>query len=159
MPDNFVEIAHKMLIDQYITEWFIELQTSQKLSMYKHFKLIFHHEQYLVDVRNYKYRRALARFRMSAHNLEIEIGRYPPHRERHLGLCQYCDGQFIEDEYHFLFVCSFYVHLRRKYIPNYYWRRPNMMKFVDYVSDCNHALYLGKYLYHASRYRDNVNDV
>ena len=53
-----------------------------------------------------KYRIALSRFRLSSHNLAIELGRHArpiiPVEQR---LCKHCDSMAIEDEVHFLLKC------------------------------------------------------
>ena len=80
--------------------------------MYREFKKDFVFEKYLQDNNVNKYRTSLTRFRISAHTLAIERGRYIrppiPVKDR---LCIYCDQQCIEDEVH-IFQCSFYSDLR-----------------------------------------------
>ena len=40
----------------------------------------------------------------------------------------------LEDEFHFLLECPFYIDLRKRYLHKYYWRRPNMPKFIELLS-------------------------
>ena len=47
-----------------------------KLRTYKLFKKNFRLENYLIEIENTKHALALARFRISSHNLRIETGRY-----------------------------------------------------------------------------------
>jgi len=63
-------------------------------------------------------RKALARLRLSSHSLCIETGRWtkPKSIPRNIRFCSLCED-LVEDEYHFLFVCPRYEHLRRLYIP------------------------------------------
>ena len=81
---------------------------------YKTFKNVFKEETYLT-IANYEMRRKLAQFRLSAHKLAIETGRYNgknryvPPEDR---LCQSCNGQKMEDEQHFLLGCPKYEPLR-----------------------------------------------
>ena len=81
----------------------------QKLRTYKLFKKDFRLENYLLKKENTKHALALARFRISSHNLRIETGRYAQRKikpeER---LCIYCRYQAVEDEQHFLLQCSLY---------------------------------------------------
>ena len=49
----------------------------------------------------------LAKMRLSAHNLEIERGRYL-NIERERRLCQVCNANVIENENHFLWDCMKY---------------------------------------------------
>ena len=85
-----------------------------KLRTYKTFKTVFKEETYLT-IANFEMRRKLAQFRLSAHKLAIETGRYngknryvlPENR-----LCQSCNGHKMEDEQHFLMECHKYKPLR-----------------------------------------------
>ena len=63
------------------------------------FKESFEYEKYL-EVLNSKELNGLCRFRCSGHNLMIEKGRHL-NIERSLRLCQFCNANVIEDEYHF----------------------------------------------------------
>ena len=127
--DNFIGNAKQTLIDLYITQWHNDMHHSDKMRGYRLYKSVFCLESYLAHIKVYKYRRALSCLRLSAHSLEIEIGRYSPPRppnERH---CKLCNSGDIEDEYHFLLVCSKHNALRRRLIPRQFWQRPSMHKF------------------------------
>ena len=67
-----------------------------------------------------KHRVAL-RFRCSAHKLDFEEGRYR-NIERNNRLCQCCQMNVIEDEFHFLLVYPAYRHIRISVLPKYYSR-------------------------------------
>ena len=80
-----------------------------KLRTYKLFKKDFRLENYLVEIENTKHALALARFRISSHNLRIETGRYDQRKTKpEERLCIYCRSQAVEDEQHFLLQCSLY---------------------------------------------------
>ena len=59
-----------------------------------------------------------------------------------------CDD--IEDEYQFICICQLYKQLRKRYIPEYYFKRPNMHKFLERMSNddtstvCNLANFVFK---------------
>ena len=80
-----------------------------QLEFYKHVKSEFGKEMYLDTVHNHKDRNSLTRLRISAHRLEIELGRRSgiPRQNR---TCKWCTRNSltneIEDESHFLNVCS-----------------------------------------------------
>ena len=91
-----------------------------KLRFYSKFKKSLKLEKYLVSIPNPQDRYNLAKIRISAHKLEIEMGRHKrktiqengitkrvhiPEKER---LCQNCDLACVEDEIHFLFQCPLY---------------------------------------------------
>ena len=83
-----------------------------KLRTYKLFKEHHEFEPYL-HIAIPKYRYALSRFRLSSHNLEIEMGRYThPKTPVERRLCQMCDSGNVEDEMHFLIGCTRYNALR-----------------------------------------------
>ena len=44
-----------------------------------------------------------------------------------------CDD--IEHEYHFICICQLYKQLRKRYIPEYFLKRPNMHKFIELMSN------------------------
>jgi exonuclease III len=87
-----------------------------KLRTYVLFKDNFRKEYYIDSIGNKGHRKALARFRTSAHKLKIEIGRYcrpiTPVEER---LCLACNEGKVEDEFHFLMECSHYNESRQNF--------------------------------------------
>ncbi len=90
-------------------------ESSKKLRTYKCFKKVYDMEKYLLFVQNPFHRRELTRFRISAHNLFIEQGRYKK-VEIENRKCRLCDLKKVEDEFHFFMQCPFYSNLRKKYI-------------------------------------------
>ncbi len=68
------------------------------------------------------------------HRLEIESGRWirTPIDNRKCSVCF-----LLEDEYHFVLECPLYSDLRKQYILKRYWKRPNMLKFIDLISSEN----------------------
>lgn len=60
-----------------------------------------------------KCRYALTRFRLSSHNLEIEMGRYTkPKTPAEQRFCRLCNNGDTEGEMHFLLICTSYESLR-----------------------------------------------
>ena len=80
---------------------------SNKLRLYSTFKGNFASEPYIETVRNRNSRQWLTRLRISAHHLQVEVGRYasPPVPED-LRLCRYCNEGSVDNEKHFLLVCK-----------------------------------------------------
>ena len=66
----------------------------------------------------------------------------------------------IEDEYHFLLVCPHYTNIRRKYLPRYYCRWPNLHKFSTLMSSKSERILtrLCKYIHFAEKRRIQIND-
>ena len=105
--------------------------------------------QHYLKVLPKKWRTHLAKFRLSSHQLRIETGRYGNNRvERSLRICICCDKNEIEDEYYFLLVCPAYVDLRAAHIKKYFYKRPNMFKFVKLsnLKNRNSLLNLAKFI-------------
>ena len=48
-------------------------------------------------------------------------------------MCMYCNRE-IRDEFHFILICENYAESRSKYIPRYYYRNANMIKFEQLMS-------------------------
>ena len=78
-----------------------------KLRFYKQFKCDMHEEEYVSFNLKPKERSILAQLRMGILPLAIETGRFinQPLEQR---LCALCDGNKIEDEWHFIFNCPIY---------------------------------------------------
>ena len=58
----------------------------------------------------------LMKFRLGIHHLHIESGRRTrPKTPRHERLCSRCTWNVVEDEYHFIFQCPAYQHIRGRY--------------------------------------------
>lgn len=157
-PDNFCKTFKQRLLDNFIQEWTADLETNQVLTLYKNFKNTFEHEDYLTVSKCKKYRNALARLRLSSHSLRIESGRYGPVRiNRNERICQFCSKGDIEDEYHFVLVCTMYDELRTKYISSYYRRNPSVFKFIqlmnsDHTRTINNLSY---FVYNAFKVRNS----
>ena len=78
-----------------------------KLRFYRTYKGSFTREPYLDLVRNRNQRSWLTRVRVSAHNLQIEMGRWkvppvPPSQR----FCKFCNNNSVDTESHFLHDCS-----------------------------------------------------
>ena len=123
------------LLDIFTQEWKADLELNQVLTLYKHFKTNFKYEDYLTISKCRRYRNALVRLRLSSHSLRIESGRYGQNRiSRNERICQFCSIGDIEDEYHFVLVCTMYNELRVKYINRFYRRNPSVFKFIQLMS-------------------------
>lgn len=109
----------------------MEIRNVAKLEYYKQFKVDFCYEKYLDILTNSKQRELYTKFRISAHNLEIEVGRYTG-IERQNRICKLCQSQSVESEYHFLLCCNKYYDLRQKYFTNNAW--PSVQKFINIMS-------------------------
>ena len=94
--------------DSFINSWRFSINNSNKLDFYKTVKSEFSWENYLTSVTNFNERRSTARIRCSAHNLNIEVGRYN-NTVRSQRTCDFCsrtsNTAHVEDENHILHNC------------------------------------------------------
>ena len=137
-----------------------------KLRTYKKIKLCYKQENYLSVIKDYRYIMALARFRISSHNLRIETGRYSrPKLQVEDRVCIYCDSQETEDEVHFLNRCIYFKNERAilyrkcsKYIDDLYDINDDMV-FVQIMTSCepNVILATAKYLFTCFNKRMQIN--
>ena len=100
--------------------------------------LILGFQPYLNLINKEQFRVALSRFRVSAHRLEVETGRWHkpvavPFNERKCRTCL----DYLEDEFHVLLECPLYHELRKTYIKPYDWKRLNMSKFIELIKTEN----------------------
>jgi hypothetical protein len=125
--NRLTSLVKTHLQNQFLVKWQSEVSTLPKLRTYVLFKSTFQTEEYL-HIFNKRHRQALSRFRMSAHNLEIEKGRWLrklengkwrnskiPVEER---LCVFCPNQEIESESHVLMTCNNYSDIRSSLLIN-----------------------------------------
>ena len=68
--------------------------------------------------------------RVSAHDLEIEKGRHH-NIQRNLRLCKNCSTQILENEFHFMLVCTKHRCLRTKYLKPYYLHWSSIQKLTN----------------------------
>ena len=78
-----------------------------KLLFFAKLKDHFGTEEYLLMMTNAKLRKKITQLRLSAHKLEIEVGRHK-NVKREERFCQHCRMGKIESEEHFLFECPNY---------------------------------------------------
>ena len=100
--------------------------------------LILGFQPYLNLINIEQFRVALSRFRVSAHRLEVETGRWHkpvavPFNERKCRTCL----DYLEDEFHVLLECPLYHELRKTYIKPYDWKILNMSKFIELIKTEN----------------------
>jgi exonuclease III len=148
----FLSSFENRLKDCFIQHLLFEINEASKCILYKNiiegsdFGLQFYLQK------NIDYKFQLCKFRISAHRLAVETGRYSKIERKHR-VCKNCEINELEDEYHFILVCKKFVNLRSKYIKMYYWKNPSVYKLVQLFNSKNIKTLnnLGKYLYIATR--------
>ena len=134
--NNFISVFNQRLSDVFIQNWHSRIEESSRAVFYRSFAT-FQFQPYLDKVNVSKYINVLSKLRMSSHRSEVEAGRWVkpnriPLNERK---CIFCD--VLEDEFHFVLECSSYNELRKTYISKYFWKRPNMFKFIELINSSN----------------------
>jgi len=128
------------LCDQFIQQWFAEIENSSRGQFYSIFKKEFTLEKYLLKLPE-SCRIWITKFRCSNLRFPIETGRWQniPTQDR---ICTLCRDN-IGDEFHLLFKCSNQniVDLRGKFLPRYFSVIPNYRKMDGLFSICNVPLY------------------
>ena len=165
--DDKLSIANILLkrqLDQFNQIAQETIEGSNKLRMLNLLKQNPGREAYLTDITNSNHRRALTKFRLSSHTLEIERGRYnqtPPEKR----FCIYCKNmtgkEAVENEEHFLFHCPMSKELRIKYLPKSVIENiclTDKQKLIHIMTNKNIST-TAKYIFLASEHRKTTLDV
>ena len=103
-----------------------------KLRFYKQLKGTFKVEPYIENICNRSQRAWLSRYRVSAHRLRIETGRYSspvtPVSDR---TCLFCDSNDLDDEQHFILHCHTFTLKRNCFFGRMSALVPNFMSMSD----------------------------
>ena len=102
----------KEYYDKLILDKISKFDNSSKLHLYSKLKTEIGLPEYL-KTQNFNSRKILTKFRISDHNLEVEIGRYQriPRDQRKCKICK-----MLDDESHFLFHCQINNNLRQTFL-------------------------------------------
>ena len=92
------KLLKRFLYSNYVKYWKDKIKGEQKMRTLSLFKQEFMYESYL-NMGDERRRKALTRFRISAHQLAIERGRFTtPPTPSDKRLCKYCRSYTVEDE-------------------------------------------------------------
>ena len=132
---SFLQQFERRLIDMHIQQCYSDIRDSSRCRTYKEIKKSFGMELYLQDNISRQLRISFTKFRLSSHRLMVERGRWMrPKIEYTERKCTLCDDHDIQDEYHIVMKCPLFHSLRKKYIPEHYYVRPSMYKFVQLMN-------------------------
>ena len=126
--------ARLRLSDRFKQEWDSNKSSSQSkhyFSVKTELKL----ENYLMKLSDSQ-RILILKLRASLLRLPVTLGRYDniPYEQR---VCTSCKSGHIGDEFHFILECQTLQELRRKYIPEYFWKYPNIYKLGSLLNSKN----------------------
>ena len=128
-------LVKKILIDQYMQDWYSKSSQSSRALTYFSFKQDYVLERYFILLPRKLYQQ-IFKIRTSNHKLPIETGRWDDIEisERKCPLCHTNDRG---DEYHYLLRCPYFEAERKLYLKPYFIRRPNMLKLGELLSSSN----------------------
>ena len=115
-------MIQNLLKEKFLIQWHNDLtlqsQPDKKLRTYSKFKTQFQLETYLIVLKDINVRKNFTKLRISAHNLNIEVGRHKrPHKiPEHLRTCNTCKK--IENEYHYVIECKRFDESRKELFKN-----------------------------------------
>ena len=144
---NFINLCTQRLRDQFIQEWFANINNRPSCRLYKELHVTFNFSEYMNIIMPHKHKICLTKFRTRNHRLPIVLlGRGQKRLQYNERLCTDCG--VIGDEYHCLFECKI-TEPFRNILPRYHVTRPNMFKLISLLTS-SHAptvRKLAKFLY------------
>ena len=168
---NFCHYLNVTLNSEFTSFWkdqVLQNGDSGKLKEYKKLKVNVGIEKYLLEIKNFKYRQAVTRLRVSAHRLPVEIGRYKKiaYCDRK---CKLCDQGEVGNEQHYLMSCgnTVFTFLRQNFI-NLVYKINQSFKYFDTQSLFHYILSMkdrnilklsSKYCYDILRTFDILNEL
>ena len=126
---SFLKALKQRLIDQYWQEWHNKIESKDRFKDYKTFKENHGEELYLKVITVTKFRKILTKFRLGILDIQSNKRFANDNIDR---ICQVCK-QGNEDEFHILFKCPSYSHLRQKYIDKH-WQNKNSISLKDILN-------------------------
>ena len=156
---RFINNVKQQTEDKFIDDWTekISCENQQtKLKTYNTFSFFPKFATYVSDLTDTRLIAAVARLRLSSHNLEIERGRHTrPKTPVGNRICRRCQTTQVDDKIHFLMQCNIFELDRKallseagKYITNFN-TQCDTEQFKSIMSSENHAIInaLAKYTY------------
>ena len=153
----FLSLLKQRLTDAFVQNLNTRVQTLNRARFFNLFSL-FQWQDYLNIIQVPKYRNALSRFILSSYRLAVETGRWNKPRTTPFDERKCERYNVLEDEFHSLFECLLYTDLRKHYISEYFWKRPNVPKLVELLTSPNENILIlfGIYVFKAFQLRNQL---
>ena len=146
----FLRTFRQRLVDCFRQGWHSHVDSSDRFSIYKIFKLSHEIEPYFRFVPSNGLRKFVIRFRLGISDLRTHRLRYYPHEQcLDCPLCHFRQ----DDEMHFLFHCQALSVFRQMYIPAKYCRFPSFVNMRLLLNDTENLSNLARFLYHGFKLR------
>jgi hypothetical protein len=120
-------------------QWFTRIDNDDLYTNYRMYKPNFGQDAYFTLLPK-ECMITLLKFRTTNNALPVNKLRYN-NIARADRICTKCNLNDIGDEFHYLFVCPCLTDYRKKYLPQYFCRFPNSIKFCNlFASNKKHIL-------------------
>ena len=137
-PHKFRALISQRIKDQFIQQWYRDINQNELYYNYRMYKNKFELEKYLVEL-PFDSARFLLKFRVLNHKLPIQKGRFL-NIERNQRKCNKCNCNELGDEYHYLFLCPVFHSVRIKFLKRYFYSRPNAVKYEKLMCSKNRSV-------------------
>jgi hypothetical protein len=135
----FKEKVKFCLKDQYLHQWYTRIDNDDLYINYRMFKPNFGQDAFFTLLPN-ECMITLLKFRTTNNALPVNKLRYN-NVVRGDRICTKCNVNEVGDEFHYLFVCPYFADTRKQYLPCYFWRFPNSIKYCNlFASNKKHLL-------------------
>ena len=125
--DWLKEKLKRSLKDQFIQTFYAHIDNDAIFTNYRMFKTTFEKEKYLAILPN-QYAITLAKFRTTNNYSPVNRLRFTQ-TLRTDRQCTKCDLHEVGDEFHYIFICPYFVQLRQQYLPTNLLNRPNTITY------------------------------
>ena len=126
----------RKLLDISLQNWNSSVNNNILCSNYRMFKTNFTLEKYF-SLLSYSDYITFVKFRCGNHSLPISNIRYNRLSNDIDRMCKKCNLNDQGDEFHYILVCPYFSAKRKIYIKNYYYTRPNGIKFSQLFNSKN----------------------
>ena len=126
----FLSLIRQRLTDNFIQNWNSRINESTRALCYKNISS-FSFKAYLDTV-------TVRKFRVALSWVETDRWARPVRKPLNGRLCTFCG--VLEDEYHFILECTVYNEERAKFMKKRFWKRPNMIKFIELLTTENKSI-------------------
>ena len=128
--NKFMLSFNESIVRIFTQRWRQDFESSSKLRTYLLVKSL-SVEPYILNIKGNHLITAMARYRMSSHDLKIERGRYNnPMTPINKRICTRCESNEIDDEIHLLLHCNA-INNEREILLNYVAAVINMEPTID----------------------------
>ena len=156
----FLNLFKQRAFDVALQSWKSSVDEMDRLKLYRVYKRYHEVEDYIDKLGSF-HKSLIANFRCTGIPLKCVTGVYYEKIDYEVCFCDFCKSPLVENEFHFLLECDAYTHIRKKYIPSFYWNPPSIFKFEQLMNrkDLLCLRKLSTYLKEAMDERNRLNNM